>query len=92
MVWLNYSNNQQVLAGQVALADFQSPQSLTDIGNMQWIANSESGNPVVMQSNSTLNISTGYVELSNVDLTTEMVNLLNAQHTFQANAQVEQVI
>jgi flagellar hook protein FlgE len=40
--------------------------------------------------NSTRNITTQAVELSNVDLTQEMVNLIGAQHTFQANAQVEQ--
>jgi len=89
-VWMQYTNSQQILAGQVALANFQSPQALSDIGNMQWIANSSSGNAVVNQNNSTMNIQSGYVELSNVDLTTEMVNLLSAQHIFQANAQVEQ--
>lgn len=90
IVWMQYTNSQTIMAGQVALANFQSPQALTDIGNMQWIANTNSGNPIINQSNSTNNITAGYVELSNVDLTTEMVNLISAQHTFQANAQVEQ--
>lgn len=89
MVYMLYSNGQKQLAGQVAIANFQSPEGLIDIGNMSWVESSSSGSAVISQNNSLGNIRTGYVELSNVDLTTEMVNLLNAQHTFQANAQVE---
>ncbi|VVC77098.1 Flagellar hook protein FlgE [Aquicella siphonis] len=88
-VYMQYTNSQKLLAGQVAIANFQSPEGLIDIGNMSWIASADSGSAIVNQNNSIGNIRTGYVELSNVDLTTEMVNLLSAQHTFQANAQVE---
>lgn len=88
-VYMQYTNSQKLLAGQVAIANFQSPEGLVDIGNMSWIASTNSGSAIVNQNNSVGNIRTGYVELSNVDLTTEMVNLLSAQHTFQANAQVE---
>lgn len=91
MVWMQYSNSQKLLAGQVALANFQSPTGLASVGNMEWVATSSSGNPVVNQSASTGNLTVGYLEESNVDLTSEMVSLINAQHAFQANAQVEQV-
>lgn len=90
-VYMQYSNSQSLLAGQVAIANFQSPEGLTDIGNMSWVASNTSGTPLVNQSNSLGNVRTGYVELSNVDLTSAMVDLLSAQHTFQANAQVESV-
>lgn len=90
MVNVNYSNKQTVLAGQVALANFQSPQGLQNIGNMSWTATSASGAASINQSNSTGNILQSNLELSNVDLASEMVNLINAQNTFQANAQVEQ--
>jgi flagellar hook protein FlgE len=85
-----YSNQQTLAVGQVALAQFQSPDGLADAGNTSWTATTESGSPIVNMGNSTRNITTQAVELSNVDLTQEMVNLIGAQHTFQANAQVEQ--
>lgn len=89
MVWMTYSNGQKVLAGQVAIANFQSPENLSNVGNMQWTSTTASGNAIYNQSYSTGNINAGALEQSNVDLTSEMVSLLNAQHTFQANAQVE---
>jgi flagellar hook protein FlgE len=87
---IQYTNGQTAAAGQIALANFQSPEGLQDIGNMSWIQSTKSGSPIVSQSASTANITTGTLELSNVDLTQEMVNLIGAQHSFQANAQVEQ--
>lgn len=88
-LWVSYSNGEKVLGGQVAIASFQSPDGLVNVGNMSWVASGDSGAADVNQDNSLGNISSGGVELSNVDLTTEMVSLLGAQHTFQANAQVE---
>lgn len=90
-VIMNYSNGKQQAAGQVAVANFQSVAGLTDIGNMQWIESTQSGKASLTQNNSANNIIVGSLEQSNVDLTTEMVDLINAQHNFQANAQVEQV-
>lgn len=86
-----YNNGQPpVVMGQVSIANFQSQQSLQDIGNQSWHSTTASGSAIVNQSNSTNNISQGALELSNVDLATEMVNLISSQNTFQANAQVEQ--
>lgn len=90
-VSMNYSNGKQQTVGQIAIANFQSVTGLSDIGNMQWIASTQSGTASLAQDNSTNNFNVGSLEQSNVDLTTEMVSLINAQHTFQANAQVEQV-
>lgn len=90
-VSVSYNNGQPpVLVGQIALATFQSPAGLQNIGNASWVATSSSGAAVVNQANSQSGLNPGSVELSNVDLTSEMVNLINAQNTFQANAQVEQ--
>lgn len=85
-----YSNDERVLLGKVAVAQFQSPTGLTSIGNMSWLETSDSGSPIINPSNSDKNITSGALELSNVDLTQEMINLIGAQHSFQANAQVEQ--
>jgi flagellar hook protein FlgE len=90
VVTAQYSNSQVQTVGQIALASFESPDNLQNIGNSSWIATTASGSPNISQSNSSGNIFTGSVELSNVDLTEELVNLIGAQHAFQANAQVEQ--
>lgn len=90
MVKIKYTNNQTQLAGQVAIAEFQSPEGLTQTNNMSWVESPQSGTANINQSNSVGNITSGQYESSNVELTTEMVNLLGAQHSFQANAQVEQ--
>ncbi|RDI39958.1 flagellar hook protein FlgE [Aquicella lusitana] len=90
-VTVNYSNNQTTVAGQIALAMFQSPQGLQNVGNMSWIATSDSGEPNVNQANSQNGIQQAALEMSNVDLASEMVSLITAQNIFQANAQVEQV-
>ncbi len=90
VVTLQYTNNQNVQVGQVALAQFQSNQGLQYAGNMSWQATTASGAPIINQNNSINAITSGALEMSNVDLTDEMVSLIDAQHTFQANAQVEQ--
>ncbi len=85
-----YSNQERVLLGKVAVAEFNSPDGLASIGNMSWLETSESGSPTLNPSNSDKNITASVVETSNVDLTQEMIALIGAQHNFQANAQVEQ--
>lgn len=84
-----YSNGQTLTLGQIALANFANPQGLQPIGNNEWVQTAGSGIPVVgtpgtarlgvLQSSAT--------EDSNVDLTAELVNMITAQRTYQANAQ-----
>lgn len=90
IVNVSYSNGTTLKAGQVALANFSNPQGLEYLGNGMWSATSTSGLPTVNPENSASNITSGALEASNVDLAQELVKLINAQNTFQANAQVEQ--
>ena len=85
-----YSNGPPVTVGQVALATFESPQNLQNQGGATWAATAGSGAPVSNPGNSTASIKQAALEMSNVDLAAELVSLINAQNTFQANAQVEQ--
>ncbi len=89
-VTVTYDNNQTFTVGQIALALFQSPEGLQNIGNMSWLATTSSGSPLINQSNSQNALQQSAIEMSNVDLASEMVNLVSAQNIFQANAQVEQ--
>jgi flagellar hook protein FlgE len=84
----NYSNGQTVVLGKVALARFSNPQGLRQIGNTQWVDTINSGLPQPGEAGASGfgAIQSGALEASNVDLTSELVNLITAQRNFQANA------
>jgi len=85
----NYSNGQSQLIGQVVLANFANPGGLSSEGNNCWSETPQSGQPVVGVSG-TGNLGTLYgnkLEMSNVDLSQEMVNLIVYQRNYQSNAQ-----
>lgn len=87
---MNYSNGQTIPQGQIALAKFEEPQNLTRADNMSWVSSTLSGLPSINSSSSKGAFTSGSIEGSNVDLTNQLVSLLNSQHNFQANAQVQQ--
>lgn len=85
-----YSNDQSKTIGQVVLSSFANPNGLESIGNNEWVETGASGQPLTGApgSGSTLGaITSGALESSNVDLTSELVNLIIAQRSYQANAQ-----
>jgi flagellar hook protein FlgE len=85
----NYSNGQTQIAGQIALADFRNIQGLSPLGGNAWAATNASGLPV--QGSPGVGkfgiLRAGALEESNVDLTAELVNMMTAQRSYQANAQ-----
>jgi flagellar hook protein FlgE len=83
-----YSNGQSKTVGQVALANFSNVQGLTPNGSTGWRESSASGVPIVGAPNSGTmgTLVAGSLEDSNVDLTSELVNLIKAQSNYQANA------
>lgn len=87
-VFARYTNGQSRILGQVALANFSNVEGLSPQGNTQWAESFESGNPVVgtAGSSSLGVIQSGALEESNVDLSSELVNLILAQRNYQANA------
>lgn len=84
-----YSNGQTQTAGQVALMNFRNVQGLQPVGGNNWIETAESGQPVlgVPGEGKFGSLRSGALEDSNVDLTAELVNMMTAQRTYQANAQ-----
>ena len=89
MIMARYSNGMTRAEGQVALANFRNPQGLMAVGNNNWVETFESGQPV-MGTPTDGNfgaLRSGALEDSNVDLTAELVNMMTAQRTYQANAQ-----
>lgn len=85
----NYSNEQSLAAGQIALANFRNPEGLNPIGDNLWTATQASGQEVVGAPGvgQLGGIVAGAVETSNVDMAGELVNMIIAQRAYQANSQ-----
>ena len=85
----NYSNGETKALGQIAIANFNNQNGLQDLGGNVYAQTSASGAPQVGVPGSTNHgtLQGGAVENSNVDLTSELVNLITAQRNYQANAQ-----
>ncbi len=84
-----YSNGQVQAAGQIALADFRNVQGLRPSPNGNWVETVASGQPIVGGPGVGKfgSLRAGALEESNIDLTSELVNMMTAQRTYQANAQ-----
>lgn len=84
----NYTNQQTATLGQIALATFDSTDGLMPSGHTSWLASKGSGPADIGRPNSgTLGkIQGGALEESNVDLTSELVALIEAQRNYQANS------
>lgn len=84
-----YTNGTNKKLGQVALALFNNPQGLQPLGARGFSATAESGNPELVGADNALAgaIQSGALEKSNVDLTNELVRMIEAQRIYQANAQ-----
>ena len=88
VMFANFSNNQSRAIGQISLASFTNEQGLQPVGGTAWKETYSSGMagydaPKIgslgaIQSNS--------LEDSNVNLTSELVDLIKAQSNYQANA------
>jgi flagellar hook protein FlgE len=85
-----YTNGRSTQLGQLAMANFSNPQGLKQLGDTNWSETYSSGNAVQGTASSAGfgNIQAGALESSNVDLTTELVNMITAQRSFDSNAQV----
>ena len=85
-----YSNEQSKALGQIVLSSFVNQNGLQPKGDNVWAETAASGQPLTGTPGSGSKVGalvSGAVESSNVDLTSELVNLIIAQRTYQANAQ-----
>ncbi|RUR41407.1 flagellar hook protein FlgE [Vreelandella populi] len=85
----NYSNEQSRAAGQIALVSFRNPEGLNPVGDNLWTATASSGQELVNAPGTGLVglIQAGATETSNVDLAQELVSMIIAQRSYQANSQ-----
>jgi len=85
-----YSNEQRQVVGTLAIATFPDEGSLAQTSDTSWVANSTSGAPLYSAPGIGLagKLSTGTLEGSNVDITSELVGLMTSQRNYQANSKV----
>ncbi|MGJ3648439.1 flagellar hook protein FlgE [Sphingomonas sp. GlSt437] len=88
VVKASFSNGDTKVLGKVVLVNFANPTGLRQLGDSTWSSTGVSGAPILGQANSNGfgGLLSGTVERSNVDITEELVGLIAAQRTFQANA------
>jgi flagellar hook protein FlgE len=89
IITARYSNGQTQASGKLSLAEFRNAQGLAPTGGGTWVETYASGKPLTGQPGVGKfgALSSGSLEESNVDLTAELVNMMTAQRTYQANAQ-----
>lgn len=92
-IMATYSNGDQQYLSQVSMVTFANPQGLSQVGNTSWRASLASGEPLAGEPNTGTfgSIQSSALEQSNVNLTTELVDLISAQRNFQANSRALEV-
>ena len=90
VVLARFSNGQTAAMGKIALANFANPQGLSPLGDSTWGDSFQAGDQRLGEpgAGSFGFIQSGALETSNVEITEELVSLITAQRSFQANAQV----
>jgi flagellar hook protein FlgE len=89
-----YSNGERLAIGRIAIANVQNPQGLEKAGDSEYVYSPNSGQIeyAAPGENSDYGqnglITTGALEMSNVDLSQEFTNLILAQRGFQASSKV----
>ncbi|AJC73963.1 flagellar hook-basal body protein [Pseudothermotoga hypogea DSM 11164 = NBRC 106472] len=85
-----FSNGLTDLLGQVALAIFNNPAGLTEVGNSLYVPSANSGLAQIGAAGTggRGTLIPGALEMSNVDLAEEFTKMIIAQRGFQANARV----
>lgn len=90
LVMATFSNGQQRVEAQLALASIQNPDSLQNAGNNNFAATGTTAAPAigVPQTGGRGQILGGSLEGSNVDMATEFTNLIVFQSAYQASSRV----
>jgi flagellar hook protein FlgE len=86
----NFTNGNELLLGELVLADFTNLNGLEKAGNNMWTASEVSGDPRFSSASNGMqsSIEAGRLEMSNVDLVKEFTEMIKAQRGFQANSRV----
>ncbi|TWX54143.1 flagellar hook protein FlgE [Colwellia hornerae] len=93
LIRATYSNGTSEPLSRIALVNFANEQGLTQIGNTSWKESISSGEALAGEAGSGTfgTINSSALEQSNVNLTTELIDLISAQRNFQANSRALEV-
>ena len=85
-----FSNGTNVVLAQIVMADFNNPGGLLRVGDNMYGVSGNSGGSVLGYAleGSQSTITSGALEMSNVDLAQEFTNMIVTQRGFQANSRV----
>lgn len=90
-IYGKYDNGDNRLLGQIAVASFSNPSGLEAVGNSMFSATQNSGDfdgvghDVTKDGGS---MTTGVLEMSNVDLSQQFTDMITTQRGFQANSRI----
>lgn len=89
-----YSNGQQVVVGQVAMATIRNPESLIAVGNSNYQLSARTALPAIglPETGGRGTVLGGTVEASTVDIAREFTNLIVYQRGYQANSRLVSVV
>ncbi len=93
LIRATYSNGTSQPLSRIALVNFANEQGLTQIGGTSWRESLDSGEPLAGEAGSGTfgSINSKALEQANVNLTTELIDLISAQRNFQANSRALEV-
>lgn len=85
-----FTNGVTLTLGQISLTDFNNPAGLIRTGDNMFTVSANSGAPILgfAGEGSQSTITSGALEMSNVDLAQEFTDMIIAQRGFQSNARV----
>ena len=87
----SYSNGDTKVIGQIAVTTFSNPAGLEKVGDNLYAATLNSGSFDGIGQDITENdgsITSGYLEMSNVDLADQFTNMITTQRGYQANSRI----
>ena len=87
-----YGNNNTFFVGQVGMSMFADPNRLTPIGQNYFKENANSGTGVLGApiEDGRGKVHSGALEMSNIDMTSELTNLMRAQQAFSGSSRLLQ--
>lgn len=92
MIYATYSNSQTRVLGQIAVATFANASGLANVGDNCYESTQNSGAfdgiGVDIKASGTGYMTSGCLEMSNVDLSNEFTNMITTQRGFQANSRI----
>ena len=93
LVRATYSNGTSQPLSRISLVNFSNEQGLTQVGNTGWKESIVSGEALAGEAATGTfgSINSSALEQANVNLTTELIDLISAQRNFQANSRALEV-